>query len=70
MSNKGFDSCVKMFKYESILSEKDSSYTVPLLVVEIRRFRVENVLEYLLKNPPEMMSLNYSVVIQNKWKTI
>lgn len=46
MSNKGFDSCVKMFRYESILGEKDSSYAVPLLVVEIRRFRVENVLKY------------------------
>lgn len=47
MSNKGFDSSVKMFKYESILHEKDSSYTVPLLVVGIRSFRVENVLEHL-----------------------
>lgn len=30
MSNKGFDSYVKMFKYESIVSKKDSSYTVPI----------------------------------------
>lgn len=40
MSNKGFALVLKC------LSMKARSDTVPLLIAEIRRFRVENLLEY------------------------